>query len=240
MTHRYVRGKILYTSKKPALLNQERGWEEFAFTIHADGRRTLQAHCEIQEPAPHVMRDIVYSLDANDRPQDCFVRLTVGGAFMGSGWFRMTEDSIECESVGPSIGRVSQVVPAGGHYDGFGTHPIAGDAYLTKCMDLSRGPHKRDVRTFLPSPDHRGATPPLVAVTTIQLEYVGEERVTVKAGTFDCRHYRFSDEHSGMATKDGAHPAYDMWVTADSDALFVQGGVGGYMQTWYELVSLSR
>jgi hypothetical protein len=29
-------------------------------------------------------------------------------------------------------------------------------------------------------------------------------------------------------------------VTADEDAIFLQGGVGGYMQTWYELVELRR
>lgn len=240
MTHRIIRGSILYTSKKPALLDQTRGHEDFVFTCHADGRRTLQAHCEIEEPAPHVMRDVIYSVDRNDRPMDCFVRLTVGGKFMGSGWFRMTDDEIECESYGPAIGRVSQRVPTAGPYDGFGTHPIVGDAYLTKCMDLRRGPHKREVRTFLPSADHRGATPPLIAETRINLEYVGEESVSVKAGRFDCRHYRFSDENAGMVTKDGAHPAYDMWVTADDDAIFVRGGVGGYMQTWYELVALSR
>ena len=38
----------------------------------------------------------------------------------------------------------------------------------------------------------------------------------------------------------GDHPSYDVWVTADEDNLFVCGGVGGYMQTWYELVELSR
>ena len=43
-----------------------------------------------------------------------------------------------------------------------------------------------------------------------------------------------------VGTGEEAHPTYDMWVTADDDAIFVQGGVGGYMQTWYELVSLSR
>jgi hypothetical protein len=43
-----------------------------------------------------------------------------------------------------------------------------------------------------------------------------------------------------MVSKDGAHPLYDVWTTADEDALFVQGGVGGYMQTWYELVQLDR
>jgi hypothetical protein len=107
-------------------------------------------------------------------------------------------------------------------------------------MDRSKGPHKRDFRCFLPSPDHRGATPPLLAEARIQLAYVGEETVTVKAGTFDCFRYKFTDDHAGMATASGAHPDYDVWVTADDDAIFVQGGVGGYMQTWYELVEYSR
>ena len=45
---------------------------------------------------------------------------------------------IECESFGPSIGRVSQRVTVGGHFDGFGTHPIAADAWLTRSGTPSR------------------------------------------------------------------------------------------------------
>ena len=37
-----------------------------------------------------------------------------------------------------------------------------------------------------------------------------------------------------------AHPEDRAPSPADDDALFVQGGVGGYMQTWYELVELER
>lgn len=240
MKHQTIRGKILYTSKKPGREGEERGREFFTFTKHEDGKRTMRALCEIEEPDPTVLRDITYSLDENDMPMDCFVRLTIGDKFMGAGLFRMSADAIECESFGPSLGRVSQRIEIEGGYDGFGTHPIAGDAYITKKMDRSKGPHKRNFRCFLPSPDHRGATPPLLAEARIQLEYVGEETVTVKAGTFDCFRYRFTDDEAGMATTNGAHPDYDVWVTADDDAIFVQGGVGGYMQTWYELVEYSR
>ncbi len=28
--------------------------------------------------------------------------------------------------------------------------------------------------------------------------------------------------------------------TDDADGIFLKGGVGGYMQTWYELISLQR
>lgn len=239
--HRTITGKVLYTSRKPGREGQERGREWFTFTHHTDGKKTLRARCEIDEPAPTVHRDVVYSLDENDRPMDCFVRLTVGDRFMGSGLFIIGPDTIECESYGPSIGRVSQVMPLGGDFDGFGTHPIVGDAYITRKIDRSLGVHKRNFRCFLPSPDHRGATPPLIAETNIALGYVGEETVTVAAGTFDCYHFQFTDEAGSMLSVDGnAHPPYDVWVTADDDAIFVQGGVGGYMQTWYELVELSR
>lgn len=237
MRHRTVRGRIRYTSKKPEMLDRERGREWFAFTHHGDGTTTLRAQCEIEEPEPTVLRDIIYSLDKSGRPLDLHVRLTVGDAFMGSGWLRHGDGFVECESYGPSIGRLSQRVDYDGPLDGFGTHPIIGDGYLTRCMDVSKGPHRRTLRVFLPSPDHRGATPPIIAEVKIDLEYRGDERVTVAAGSFDCRRFAFIDEGAMGGTQ---HPTYEMWVTADDDAIFVQGGVGGYMQTWYELVELQR
>lgn len=240
MRHKTITGAILYTSRKPERLGQERGRESFVITRHGDGTETIRAHCEIEDPDPAVMRDVIYSNGPDGHPADCFVRLTIGDRFMGSGWFRMTGDAIECESYGPSIGRVSQTMAVDGSYDGFGTHPIIGDACVTRCMDVSKGPHKRAIRVFLPSLDHRGATPPLIAEGKLFLQYVGDEKILVKAGRFDCRHFRFSDEEAGMAGAQGAHPPYDVWVTADDQAIFVQGGVGGYMQTWYELTELER
>lgn len=245
MPHRTVRGRIRYTSKKPELMDQERGREWFAFTHHGDGSVVLRAQCEIEEPDPTVLREVVLSLGPDGKARNLHVHLTVGDAFMGSGWFNFTHrgDSvgggglIECESFGPSIGRVSQRVDFSGPIDGIGTHPIVGDGYLTKCMDVSKGPHRRTIRCYLPSPDHRGATPPMAAEVKIDLEYLGDETVTVAAGTFACRKFAFIDT-AAMGGKQ--HPAYEMWVTADDDAVFVQGGVGGYMQTWYELVELIR
>jgi hypothetical protein len=107
-------------------------------------------------------------------------------------------------------------------------------------MDISKGPHRRPVKAFMPSVDHRGATPPLLAEANLILEYVGDEVVTVAAGTFSSRHFRFTDEHGGMVSDKGAHPSYELWVSADDDSLFLQGGVGGYMLTHYELVELHR
>ena len=236
MRHRTIRGEIRYTSKKPHMLNKKRGHERFAFTEHADGKVTLSAHCEIAEPAPSVMRDILYSMDEHARPMDCHVRLTVGDAFMGSGWFRFTDREIECESYGPSIGRVSQRVALAAPLIGFGTHPVVADAYMLHRQPPWTPGEKRRMPVYVPSPDHRGATPPFAAATALFGHYVGDETITVPAGTFECRHFQWLDDGTGGMT--GEHPAFDVWASKEYGVM-VQGGVGGYMQTWYELVALS-
>lgn len=93
MPHRRVTGAIRYTSKKSERLDQERGREDFAFTHHADGAVTIRAHCEIEEPPPTVMRDILYSLDSAGRPMDCHIRLSLDDRYLGSGWVRFDHDA---------------------------------------------------------------------------------------------------------------------------------------------------
>ena len=237
MRHRNVRGTILYTSRKPERFGERRGIEHFNFTHHGDGRTTLRAYVEIEEPEPTVLRDVIYSLDAQHRPADCYVRLTVGDRFMGSGWFRFGPEEIECESYGPSIGRISQRVPLDRPIDGFGTHPVVADAYLLSVLPWESGQRRR-LHVYVPSPDHRGATPPLLAEVNIDAVFLGRETVTVPAGNFTACHFQYIDEGgSGML---GQHPPYDVWISDDSDGVMLQGGVGGYMQSWYELVSLER
>lgn len=235
--HRVIEGRLAYTSKKPDRMNEPRGFETFMFTRHSDGKVTLRAHCEIEEPEPTVMRDIIYSVDEHNQPMDLHVRLTVGDAFMGSGWLRFDGETIECESYGPTIGRLSQRVKVELPIDGFGTHPIVSDGYLLSTKSWTVG-QKQKFNVYLPSPDHRGATPPMIAQVKIDAVYLGNEQVTVKAGTFRTRHFQFVDDGSaGMSTQ---HPPYDVWITDDEDAIFVQGGVGGYMMTWYELIEFRR
>jgi hypothetical protein len=241
MKHRSVAGTILYTSMKPGREGQARGREHFRFTHHDDGSTILRATCEIEEPDPTVLRDIVYHLGPGMVPLNLHVHLTVGDAHMGSGWMRHDPATgmLECESHSPSLGRISQRVQANGAFDAFGTHPVVGDGYLARTMAVARGPHRRQLRVFLPSPDHRGATPPLIAEVKINLDYVGEEERTVAAGTFRCRHFRFVDDSAaGMGGK--THPDYDIWVTADDDCILVYGSIDGYMMNRYELVELSR
>ena len=242
MKHRIIEGRLEYTSRKPEMLGQNRGFETFMFTHHSDGKVIMRAHCEIYEPEPTVMRDIIYAMDGDKQPTDLHVHLTVGDAFMGTGWMHFDGTHVEMESHGPGIGRLSQKVEAELPLTGFGTHPIVSDGFMLSTMEWEDG-QARLLNCYLPSPDHRGATPPQIAQVKIGARYLGKEEVTVPAGTFQCKHLQFIDDASivpGTGGMAGEHPAYDVWITDDEDGIFVQGGVGGYMMTWYELAELKR
>ena len=142
--HRSVMGRILYTSRKPERLGQERGREYFRIDTHASGARTVTAHCEIDD-RPSVMRDITYALDAGWMPTDCFVRLSVGDRFTGSGWFRFAPGVAECETWTAAEGRVRQTMALATPLVTFQNHAIHGhffswaDSQSITHMDMRQG-----------------------------------------------------------------------------------------------------
>ena len=233
---RSLTGTILYTSEQAHRRGAERGREQFRMDLHADGSRTIAAHSEIDD-APAVVRDVDLRLDANGAPQESFVRIAIGGRFRGSGWFRFAGSLAECEAFTSVEGRVSQRLTMAGPLPAFGNHAIINDGYMASLYDLSKGPGLQVTRgILLSSPDHRGATGPMLFPVDLTMEYAGEEDVTVAAGRFRARHFRVVDV-PGMPLE---HPAYDLWVTADADYILLKAAVGGYMQTAYELVKLEQ
>ena len=235
--HRTIRGTIRYTSKQPERMDAERGREFFSLTRQSDDMLIMHAHCEIDDE-PNVVRDVVLAMDAQSAPYDCHVRLTVGDKFEGSGWMYFTEDKACCETWSATDGRIQQELLTEGRIKWLQAHPIVGDGLLMKLYDLEQGPGK----TFFPdlmltAPDHRGATGPERFPIGFGLQYVGEEEVTVAAGTFAARHFQVVDTAGNLPEE---HPPYDVWVTADEDYLLLKAAVAGYMQTHYELVELVR
>ena len=238
MSHRSIRGTISYTSKKSERLDEERGREYFTLTQQADGTDVLLAHCEIDDK-PNVIRDISLALRHHDSsPLDCSVRLTVGDQFEGTGWLRFSDGYAECETFNQKNGRMTQRIDTPKPVAWLQSHPIVGDALLMKLYDLQLGPGKvffPDL--FLTSPDHRGATGPLLFVTGFAIVYVGEERVVVGAGEFNARHFQVTGTAGNLPEE---HPPYDVWCTADDDYILLKASAGGYMQTHYELIDLIR
>ena len=234
-----ITGHIHYTSDKAGREGQERGREFFTLLGHADGSRTMQAHCEIDDD-PSVVRMVTTTLDQDWRPRDAFVRIVVRDRFTGSTWYRFGTADAECEGYTAKEGRLSQRFELARPIDGFGTHPIQGDAWACHAYPLEQGPGTKRLNLLMSSIDHRGATGPSLVPLETDLHFEGREKVTVGAGTFDALHFRFGQEGDWAADDELRHPTYHLWCTADGDFVFLKGEVSGYMQTRYELVSLQR
>lgn len=231
-----LQGRIHYTSTKADRQGQERGRESFRIDVHADGSRTIAAHGEIDD-APSVMRDVISSVDPHLRPTDCFVRLSVADRFGGTAWFRFDEDTAECEAYLKLEGRFSQRIKLKQPLPAFGNHAMINDGFLMHLYDLSKGPGVQVINgLLLSSPDHRGATGPMLFPVDLAIEFVGPEQVEVAAGVFDALHFRMADV-PGLPLE---HPPYDLWCTSDGDYVLLRARVGGYMQTAYELLELNR
>ncbi len=226
-------GLLRYTSNKPERLGEERGRERWTLVKHDDGRRSLVAHSEIDD-RPSVLRFVQLNLNSDFSPADAFVRITVGDQFAGSGWFRFAQGSAECETTTRADGRVSQLMdmPVGASF--FGGHAIQNDGWATQQVDRNRPGEIQQVVAVLSSPDHRGATGPMLCTVNASMVFDGEEDISVGAGSFTAWHFRFVSV-TGMA---GEHPDYDIWTTTDGDFIVLKARVAGYMQTAYELTEL--
>lgn len=231
--HTVRTGRLRYTSNKPDRHGEERGRERWTMVRHADGRRSLLAHSEIDD-RPSVLRFVQVNLRPDFCPADAFVRITVDDEFHGSGWFRFTAETAECETLTAPDGRVSQRLDIAGGTRFFGGHAIQNDGWATQMVDRGRPGEIQTVKAVLSSPDHRGATGPMLCTVDANMVFDGEEEVSVAAGVFPAWHFRFVTV-TGMA---GEHPDYDVWTSTDGDFVVLKAQVAGYMQTYYELVEL--
>ncbi|MBR9796608.1 MAG: DUF3108 domain-containing protein, partial [Gammaproteobacteria bacterium] len=240
--HKTLRGHIHYTSSKPGREGVERGREHFTITVHGDGRRTPRAHCEIDDE-PNVLRDVTLTKNKNWDTLDAFVRLSLGDEQQGSSWFYFGDTGADCEGWTHERGRFSEHEAYDERPAIFGTHPIQGDAWHLSVIDRSEGPKVHTFDRFLmTSLDHRGATGPSLVWHDpgMIIEFVGEETITVGAGTFDALHFCYGERGSTAqgSNETNEHPPYEVWVTADGEFVLLKAQVTGYMQTQYALVSL--
>jgi hypothetical protein len=219
-----------------------RGGETFIITTHVDGRRTLRAHCAIDENSPRVLRDSITSLDKDWRPTEAFSQITVDEKFVGSAWYHFTDTYAECHGFTAREGRNTQRMEYDRRPAVFGTHPIQADAMHCHAYDLSKGPGEQTTGMYMMNSfHHRGADGPvLLRKPGIFIVYVGNEKVTVEAGTFDSHHFRIGRSTDDAYMGSDIHPPYHLWVTTDGDYVLLKAYVTGYMQTYYELTQYEK
>ncbi|MFL2771167.1 MAG: hypothetical protein ACJZ9F_09165 [Rhodospirillaceae bacterium] len=228
MSHRTYRGKIVYLTDGVG----EEGREFFAVTVQPDGSRILRAHCEMDNDK--LIRDVVYALDGNWQPEECFVRLTIAGKFHGSAIFRFTNTQVTCDALTAADGRLSQSFDVSERIPSFGSHPLCCDTWHSKKGDLLRGDGTtgklRNVAMSSPLPN--GGSGPSLSFVGLDVHFAGMEEITTPAGKFETKHM------INQSLRDGrTMPPVQIWAYSD-DFIPIRGRWELLHQT-YELVELS-
>lgn len=229
MKHRTYSGKLLYLSDGIG----EMGREWFRVTVHGDGSRTIRAMVEMDDDK--LLRDVVYTVDADWKPLDAFVRLTIDEEFVGSGWYRFNDGATECEAFTASAGRASYRNPVTQRPPSLGAHPVCCDTWHTAAAyQVSQTPGtvtlpRIAMTSYLPN----GGSGPELGTIDLDVTYLGDEELTVQAGTFSTRH--FTNLRAGAPA---GRPPVEIWAISDD---FIPARLRwDLLNQTYELVELEH
>jgi hypothetical protein len=181
---RNFRGEIAYLRDGTVAA----GREYFSTSVFPDGTRTMRAECHFFDD--DLVRDVVCTLDASWRPIDAYLRVAKARRFLGSGWYRFTSERTSCYSIDAERRPRETVRDSSAPVPACGFHPLSNDGSWPAMFDLSRPDEIQcfpGCVTYSKDPIGDGE----LAIETFDLEitYRGPRRVTVAAGTFDCRHF---------------------------------------------------
>jgi hypothetical protein len=178
-----------------------------------------------------LLREVSWSVDNDWLPRDGFVRNLRDGQTIGSCWYRVSGNSVECEGVTADHGRVSRQIDAGERIDFLGMHPLSGDCLTAMVRGTDQPGEERILTCAANSLAHLGDEGLDVRMVHPVVAYIGDEEVTVRAGTFSARRYtiRWSDQVPHLT---------DFWIDPVDclPLLTVLPSIGER----YELVSLNR
>lgn len=214
-------GAIAYRAADGAIVGRER----FELLSHAGGH-VLRALCEIGDTG--LVRDVTLAMDPAWLPLDAFLRLTGDGAPLASLFFDVRDDGVTL--AGTVAGRpiAGARLATSSRLPYLGLHPLQGDALIVVLRGADRpGTFVGiDAATNSISPD--GDQAPGLTGLVIEVAFIGDETVTVAAGSFAARRYALRWRPDW--------PVADLWVQRDRPVFLKM--VWPLVPTWYELVSL--
>ena len=185
---RLIQGYIAYIEGTNTPNPKEFGREFFSMSIQADGLRTMRAICEFD--AEGITRDVTYTVGADFKPIECYVRVALESRPVGSGWFRFTDTTAEGKAFTSSDGRFSQLIKVPERVTAFGSHPICSDILrLAHLKTEQPGQSQTLTNCMNSSPLAHGESGPMLGIRDYTYIYRGAETITVGAGSFKCQRF---------------------------------------------------
>lgn len=221
----YHTGRLSYRRKSTGA---ERGREDFSVTRNRDGSLTMRSIAMTDDS--QFVRDVTYTVGRDRRPQDAFIRLQVGERVQGTGYFQTSGHRLRVTTDTSDTGRTIQEIEVPERFHII-THAVMLDGWPFWALD-PQGPNEQKIHVYNTSTKWNGTDGPLGRMETLAIRYLGEEEVSVPAGRFPCRHYRFESPDLPNI------PVSEVFVHADL-SLLVRYDWGGF-DLEYVLTRLDR
>ena len=202
----YIHGRLSYRKKTAS--GEERGREDWWLTRNRDGSRTMRSLAMTDDSK--FVRDVSYTLGADERPLQVFIQLQVDEQWVGSGYFRVTGDTMNLVTDSIHTGHTVQSVHVPPRFHVL-THAVMLDGWPAWAFDQTLG-GSQTIAVYSTSQLWNGTDGPLGRMTKQQFTLIGTEAITVPAGTFQARRFRIGDNSDPAS-------ASDIWVTGEHNIL---------------------
>lgn len=202
----YQHGRLSYRKKSTGV---ERGREDWWLTRNRDGTVTMRTLSMTDDS--QFVRDVTYTRSKEGRPTDAFIRLQVADRLIGHGVFRVLDDKLEVSAEGVETGHTTQTVKVPTDFFAITTHAVMLDGWIWFNYDHAKGGEQ--VRTFYnTSTKWNGTDGPLGRLEVYRIKLLGEEEITVPAGTFKASHFTMDSDLLKV-------PTSHLWVTGQDRIL---------------------
>lgn len=179
-------GKIAFTDD---LSKEYRGEEYWRLTVHPDGSRTIRMTNPIT--ATKILRDVVLRVDKDYVPLHAHITHWEGGQHRGAGFYWREGTRFNAVVSAPN-GTLQQSVEVPAKFS-IGSRPQAPFAWHAAHYDRAKGGVQTSTAYVM---DRVGTSVGSILgrVIPVDVELLGEPRLTVGAGTFDTYHFRIEKD----------------------------------------------
>lgn len=203
---KYQHGRLSYLKKSTG---EERGREDWQLTRNRDGSVTMR--CLAMTDKSQFVRDVIYTRGKEGHPIDAFIRLQIGNRLIGTGYFRVEADKLMAVTDSVETGHTMQTIPIPADFFSIVTHAVMLDGWAIFNYDRAcDGEQHRTVYTA--STRWNGSDGPLGRMRAVRLNLLGEEEITVPAGTFKAAHFTMDSEEPKV-------PPSHLWVAGEDKIL---------------------
>ncbi len=203
---KYQYGRLSYLTKSTG---QERGCEDWWLTRNRDGTTTMR--CLAMTDDSKIVRDVTLTRTKEGLPTDAFVRLQVESQLAGLAYFRIEGGQLRVVTDGAETGHIEQTLKIPTDLFTIVTHAVMLDGWTIFNYDRAKGGEQLRA-IYNTSPRWNGTDGPLGRLETYRINLLGEEEVTVPAGTFKATHFT-------ITTGDIKAPTSHLWVAGEDRIL---------------------